>query len=133
MKEKGSAIYFSLVILTTIMGVILMINLVLISQLKANKEEEYSMIAYYAAESGIEEALMTVQNGITLEGGLHFEISDFAGTIDIAGGEEATYSVIITTGTKAGESGNPYCDAPYCCIRSEGEYKGVKRAIEIER
>lgn len=127
MREKGSAMYFSLVVLTIILGIILGLSAILISQIRMVRGMEQSVIAFYAADSGIEEALVLLQQ--------YFQ-SDLPHygdpkLIQLSGDNVATYRIEIEGGVRAPDGPHGACDKEYYCIRSEGEYRGIKRAIEV--
>jgi len=71
----------------------------------------YSVIAFYAADNGIEEVLMdnSTPTAISLT--------------ELPNG--ATYQVTV-------DANGPQCDALNFCIKSIGTYKTTKRAIEIK-
>ena len=76
-----------------------------------------SVVAFYAADTGIERVLMDRSNPI--DAGL----DGFVKILD----NGATYELSVKDET------HPDCGADYnYCIQSIGAYKGVKRAIEIK-
>ncbi len=119
--------YFSLVVLTIILGIILGLSSMLISQIKMVRGMEHSVIAFYAADSGVEEALSMLQ-GLFSEGSLPYYGNEE--TIDL-NGNVATYRIQIEGGHAATDGPHGDCDNEYYCIRSEGDYRGIKRAIEV--
>ncbi len=90
----------------------------LINQIKMAREMGDSVVAFYAADTGIEHVLweMRIEGELDLEG---------VWTIDI-NGEDATYEVDVT------EAIEEDCEADNFCIKSVGKYREVKRAIEID-
>ena len=109
--QKGAAIYLALVIMIILLAVALGLTTILIGQIEMMRKMGYSVIAFYAADAGIERVLMNRHNP-----------TDIPPTTLPNG---ATYQVFVTVG------GAPGCDAPNFCIKSIGEYKGIRRAIEI--
>jgi len=106
-KQKGIAIYLAAVILSIVMTVALGGSLITFNQLKNINEASKSVIAFAAAESGIEWALTYVDSGnydtkcprsVNLDNG-----ASYALTCELCG-----------TGSE------------YLCIRSEGNYKGTQ-------
>lgn len=92
----------------------------LISQIKMVRGMGHSVIAFYAADSGVEEALFLVrQTSISLP--YHGVLR----TIQLDEGNVTTYRIRIERGL----TGN--CNKNYYCIRSEGDFRGIKRAIEV--
>lgn len=124
--------YFSLVVLTIILGIILGLSSMLISQIKMVRGMEHSVIAFYAADTGVEEALVLLQQ--------YFQ-SDLPyygtpekpnpRTIQLNGDNVVTYRIEIEGGLLAPGGPHGDCTEDYYCIKSEGEYRGIKRAIEV--
>lgn len=119
--------YFSLVVLTIILGIILGLSAMLISQIRMVRGMEHSVIAFYAADSGIEEALVLLQEYF------QSDLPHYGGTetIQLSGDNIATYRIEIEGGSLAPGGPHGDCENEYYCIRSEGEYRGIKRAIEV--
>ena len=128
MKNKGSAIYFSLVVLVIIQGIILGLSSILISQIRMVRGMEHSVVAFYAADSGIEEALNIIRTRPANQCFAHNASSSVS-----LNGATSTYQIIIKDGTAAQSPCIPHlnCNEDYYCIKSEGDYKGIKRAIEV--
>jgi len=98
------------------MSVVLAIGLglsaILIQQTKMMTGIGYSVVAFFAADNGIEKILMASTTSpipeTTLPNG-------------------AKYEVFVNT-----SSTDPSCTAPNYCLKSIGTYKETKRAIEIK-
>jgi hypothetical protein len=117
MKEKGSSLYFAVVVLAVISGVVIGISSLLIGQIKIIKGMSNSVVAIYVADTGIEHILKEVR--------IDNNPSDLSDTVVFPGGYSGDYQTkLIPTG--------PNCDALYFCIESIGKFQGVKRAIEIK-
>ena len=131
MRNKGSAIYFSLVVLTIILGIILGLSSMLISQIRMVRGMEHSVVAFYAADSGIEEALNIIRARLPNQCLAH------SGTSSISlNGATSTYQIIVRDGTQAQTRDpscipHPDCGRPHYCIRSDGNYRGIRRAIKV--
>lgn len=112
--------FFSLLVLTIILGIVLGLSSMAISQIKMVRGMGYSVIAFHAANSGIERALrMRLHDGISS----YTSLND---VIILLNGENATYRIEII------EGGDPGClHRTHYCIRSIGKFKGVQRAIEV--
>ena len=113
-KESGLTLYLSIIIMTIILSIVFGISSILLSQLSSIKGMENSVIAFYAADTGIERVLVdridpTIHNG-------YFEILDNEARFDIT----------------AVDSSDPDCGATNFCIKSIGTYRGVRRAIEVK-
>lgn len=103
----------SVIIMVILLAVVLGISGILVSQLKIIRGMENSVIALYAAESGIEQALTEWDNDPILYDG-HWEI--------LSNG--ARYDIIVLPST------DPNCSAGNYCIKSTGTFQNVKRAIQ---
>ncbi len=74
---------------------------------------EESVIAFYAADTGIEQVLMYKEDPILLNG--HSDV------LDLGGGDQSSYVITVTIGTPPSNY----------LIKSIGVYKNTKRAIEV--
>jgi len=111
-SNKGVSLYLALMIMTVLLAIALGLSSIFLGQAKMTQEMGYSVIAFYAADAGIEKVLTTRPNP-----------SNIPETILLNG---AAYQVIVTP---AGTGG---CLASNYCIKSIGEYQETRRAIEIE-
>ena len=118
LKERGVSLYLTVMILIVLLTIGLMIANLLIGQLKIIKSMGQSMVAFYAADTGIERIMRKLyiegwQLGDSLEGSLgapRYEVETFAPLgLD--------------------------CPPPneYFCIKSVGFYYGARRSIEVSR
>jgi hypothetical protein len=107
--QKGVSLYFALMIMFILLAIGLGISLIIVSQMKMIRGMGDSVVALYVADTGIEHAMYNKR----VEGGN----GGVSGTISI-GGELANYNVISFLPSEAK-------------WQSSGNYKGVKRAIEI--
>jgi len=106
-------LYLAITIMIILLAIVLGLTTILIGQMAMVREMGYSVIAFYAADAGIEKVLVDRASP---------DLSDdyYSGALD-----EATYQVFVT----AGGSGD--CTASNYCIKSIGTYKEVNRSIEI--
>lgn len=109
--QKGIALYLSVIIMTLILAIALGISTIFLGQINVMKGLGYSVIAFYAADAGIEKILLTRDNPLDI------------GLTALSNG--AAYQVFVTAG------GVGSCTASSYCIRSIGSYKETNRAIEI--
>lgn len=121
-NEKGVSLYLSIVILAILLAISLGLNTILISQIKMIRGIEESVIAFYAADTGIETKLNRP--------GLQPPF-EYSGYLDLNGNgtedpSDAAYTVV---GTNTGFDG---CEAPRFCIKSKGIFRNVQRAIKVE-
>jgi len=107
--QRGVSMMFAVLIMSFILSIALGISIVLIRQVKVMREAGYSVVAFYAANSGIEEILFLFNPDGIPETALN----------------GATYEVSVNAST------TPGCNAPNWCITSTGSYKDTRRAIEI--
>jgi len=113
-SQKGVSLYIAFLIMTILLSIALSMSTILVSEIKTMREMGKSVIAYYAAETGIEQELK--------QGHLP-PFGPEQGSIGTA-----SYSVSVVF---PGSNGCP-AEINYC-IKSVGTYKGVKRAIMISR
>lgn len=119
-------------IMSVLLSAVLAVTVVVVNQVKMMKGMGDSIVALYAADTGIELALDD-----TL-----FSQSSFNGQV----GENAFYDVSVVCCLNsdpdcsfgdgecpAGFTEDSTCKGSYFCYRSLGTYMGAKRAIEIER
>lgn len=104
-KEKGVSLYLAIVILSVLTAVLLALVSISVSQIKVIWTLSDSIKAFYAADTGIEQALYQVRK----EG----NYNNFLGK-----NGDSSYQVFITS------------DANGVSIKSIGNYNGTKRAIE---
>ena len=125
-KEKGSAIYFTFIVLSIMLATALGISVLLVGQIKLMTGIENSVVAFYAADSGIENILYQKKIGE--------EISNCSGEIP-----PSYCSIDLNNGASAQATFTPsganclYSDG---CIKSVGSYStgsgnDAQRAIEI--
>lgn len=110
--QKSFSIYLAIMIMTILLALAFGISTILLSQVKMVGEMGDSVIAFYAADTGIEKVLDNREDPSPLNG--------YSETL--ANG--ASYQIFVL-------SSGPDCPADNFCIKSVGTYKGVRRAIEI--
>ncbi len=108
-KQKGVSLYIAIMIISILLAIVLGAGAILLGQLKMIKGMENSIVAFYAADSGIERVLMDRSNPLPFNG--------YSETLN----NGASYEITALTA--------PVPDNFY--IRSVGSYKGTKRAIEV--
>jgi hypothetical protein len=110
--KKGVSLYLALIIMFILIAIGLGVSLIIVSQMKMMKGMGDSVVAFYAADTGIENSLYEKRK---IEGGDGI----VSGTL-VIGGANAEYNV-----TKVTQDSTDYW-------RSVGNYQKVKRAIEIK-
>ncbi len=114
-NKKGVAVLYVVFVVSVLLGISFGISGILIPQIRMLGDIGYSVVALYAADSGIDKFLVDRQNPNLASG--HYNGSLPNG---------ATYAVSVIQG------GSPGCPSPLnFCIRSIGIYRDVRRAIEI--
>jgi hypothetical protein len=113
-SNKGISLYLAIMTTGILLALALGISAILVGEIRMTKEIGDSVIAFYAADSGIERVLME-DNPKNLDG--------YEEELD----NEAKFRLIVKSG------GEEDCDPQKnFCISSLGTYKKVKRAIKIE-
>lgn len=107
--KKGISILFAILVMSLVLSISFGVNAIILKQMKALTDVGFSVVAFYAADAGIEQWLLarplvgipeTPLNG-------------------------ATFQVQVK---QRGESG---CEDFNFCVKSIGIFKGIRRAIEI--
>lgn len=122
-NEKGVSLLLAVIIMAILLAIVLGLGAILLSQSRQIREMGDSVVAIFAADTGIEQTLYILQ-------------PSFSGNIG-----QARYNATSTCSSSYFDSGNcpagfdkdPNCSASYICIKSVGEYKNVRRAIEASR
>jgi len=112
-SQSGTSLYLVIIITTIFLAIVLGLSTIFLSQLVTLREMGYSVIAFYAADAGIEKVLMNrvFPSSICTE----------SSPCSLGG---AKYYLDIRD--NAADS-----SCPNYCIKSIGTYQGVSRAIEI--
>jgi len=124
-NSKGVSIYLSLMIMVILLAIGLGISAIVVSQMKMLTGMGDSVIAIYAADTGVERVLYAISIN-----DLHPNYQDSVG--------EASYNATLVCGSSFTECPSPLikdpnCLASYYCLKSIGTYKGTKRAIFVTR
>lgn len=115
-KEKGISLLYVIFITSILLAIAFGISRTLISQIKMLSGAGQSVAAFYAADSGIEKVLMEWDNP---------NLGDDYYNGSLSNG--ANFRVFVYQG-----DGSEDCSSEFnYCIKSIGDYKGIKRAIEI--
>jgi hypothetical protein len=116
--QKGISLPIAIMVLSIILSIALGLTAILITQLKIIREMGYSVVAFYAADTGIEKELKNIIHDGSLPQ------PPYTDTLP----NGASYSVTVVS---AGDDGCQASQVTNYCIRSVGTYLGVKRAIEV--
>lgn len=109
-NEQGISLFFTLIILAVLLSISLGISVIFLQQAQILKNIGNSVIAFYAADTGIERALR--------EG---------TSTADTLSNGAAYNAIRINKGDSGCLSAIDYC------VQSVGIYKETRRAIQITR
>lgn len=121
--QKGVVIYLAIVVMSVLLTIGVGLSTILIGQIRVFKRMGDSVVAIYAADTGIERALYEENKGtpIPIGGSLGPVSIDLNG--DGPDPTDPTYTVWTVDST------TPPCPAAKC-FHSTGIYKGVRRKIE---
>ena len=114
-NQSGISLFLATIIMTIVLAIVLGLSTILASQMRITKGMEDSVIAFYAADAGIEEILEKRENPTAT-----CTTEDNPCSLGKAGYFIKIYS-----------SDSDDCSAPNYCIKSFGIYNNVRRAIEI--
>jgi len=114
-SQKGLALYLSIIIMIILLSVVLGISAILLGQFKIIGNMEDSVVAFYAAETGIEYVLNSRSDLATFSNGCEKDQADPCSIGD------AKYYV----------DADLDCGAPNACIKSVGTYKNSVRALQV--
>ncbi len=116
--KKGVSIYLAVMIMAIMLAIVLGLNTILVGQIKTIRNMGYSVVAFYAAETGIEQALY--------DSGCDSSACVKNGQLDLGGGNFAQYNVV---GIDSGGD----CIGDNYCLQSVGTFEQTKRAIQVSR
>ncbi|MBM3283919.1 hypothetical protein FJY90_06805 [Candidatus Gottesmanbacteria bacterium] len=127
-QEKGVALFLAVLIMSVILAIGLGISGILIQQIKISENIGDSVVAFYAADAGIEQQIYDLYKEEThsssynavLVNNASYEVSAMCGP------ENSNCLTGIPTALEEEcDSSNNYC------IRSVGTFQATKRAIEV--
>ena len=129
-EQKGSVLLIAVILLFFILAIAIGLNALILVNLQTLKEAGNSIIAFYAADAGIEKALREINKNF----------DDLKSVYDDSLSTGASYEVTIyCCDTAYSQCDCPKnfdsktgCEASFFCIDSIGTYKGSTRAIEVE-
>jgi len=113
-SQKGVSILLTSLIMSVVLAISLGLSAILIQQTKMMADIGYSLVAFFAADSGIEKSLYNI-----------LKESGTGNVSETSLPNGATYEVSVRT-----PDGD--CSASNLCLKSIGTYKEIKRAIEIK-
>ncbi|MDD4062381.1 MAG: hypothetical protein PHV25_01180 [Candidatus Pacebacteria bacterium] len=116
-NNKGSAMYFSVVIMAIVLSIVLGMSTIILKQIKMTQGSENSVMAFYMADAGVERALFYLYHELGSETVVDHNIS--------YNNNEFKYDVDILP------SGNTRCNRAFYCIVSTGTFRDTRRALEV--
>lgn len=136
--QKGVSALFAVLILSVMLTVVLGVTTIVATQIKTIKVVGDSVVAFYAADAGVEYMLKLIINGDnpppTKSANVGSGISYTVNTVCCAGGDKCVF--LSGSSCPGGLTSDSDCMAPRYCVRSTGLYSssGNKsiRAIEVE-
>jgi len=142
-NQKGISLILAVIVLSVILAIVLGLTTILVTQIRIVRGMGNSVVAFYAADTGIEQALKVIADGIvndhypslSLDNGAAYEIGiaccDFSEHPDYCEFDPAVRQCNIIDTDSDWPQTDKDCDATRYCIRSVGTYQGVKRAIKV--
>lgn len=116
-KKRGVSLYLIIIIMAVLLAVVFGLSTIIIGGAKIVANVDYGVVAFYAADTGIEKALYNIQ---TIEDGTNCD--GFSGSLG-----EGNYGYTVTIDAPSGGT----CLDAGTVIYSLGEYDNVKRRIEV--
>ena len=119
--QRGVALYLALLVLTILFAISLALTTLLVGQIKIIKGLGDSVVAFYAADTGMEMALQELY--ATGSPPCQAGCSGSIGTLG-----SVSYFV------QGFSASSPDCPGTeFFCIKSGGTYRGIKRSVETSR
>ncbi len=116
-NNKGSAMYFSVVIMAIVLSIVLGMSTIILKQIKMTQGSENSVMAFYMADAGVERALyylyQEVADGTVADHSISYEDGEFKYDVDIL------------------PSADGNCNRSFYCIVSTGTFKDTRRSLEV--
>jgi len=128
-QEKGSAIFFAVIVGALVLGIAVGGNILVFGELRILRGAVKSTVAIYAAEAGIEHLLFLDSGSLTpCYGDVECLDTTKPSEPTFLTNIQASYEITV----KGGGVDDCDVDATYCA-QSEGVFEGGARKIEIER
>lgn len=118
-NDSGVSVVLALFVLSAVLAIALSLSNILLSELRLGRSVGNSVPAFFAADSGIEKILTVRDDPITFS-----ECTDPPPAVTCELSSGARFWVEVTP---AGSD----CTADNYCIKSIGEFRDTRRAIEV--
>lgn len=119
-KQKGSALFFSLIILSVLLAIVFGISTIIFLQFQSLAQVGKSVIALCAADSGIERTL--------------YDRKSYSYPTETPPASSDIFSNGASYQTTIYLPGDPECSADtsfWFCVKSIGNFKGIKRGLKV--
>lgn len=118
-KQKGSALFFSLIILAILLAIVFGISTIIFLQLQSVAQAGESVIALCAADSGIEKTL--------------YDRKYYSFPNELPPASSDTFSNGASYQTTIYAPGDPECplETALFCVKSIGKFKEIKRGLKV--
>lgn len=132
--EQGVSLYLAIVIMVILLSIVLGAATILVSQIRMIKEMENSVVAFYAADTGIERVLEVIIKGNVPD--TRYPLSGETPVGDASYYAEVSCCYALNDNCAWKTSPCPItedlnCNASLYCVKSVGIYKNTRRAIEV--
>ncbi len=140
--QRGVSLYITIILLAIILSVALGLGALFVNQLRLVTSVGNSVIALYAADTGIEETLKGIYLNIqehkkpclsgTLENTAQYkvEVSCCNPSDETCTFKSNKCPLVYNTSDCPKPDSNNCDDASYFCVRSEGSYNNTRRVLE---
>jgi len=109
--QKGAALYLVVIVLSAVLGIVLGLGAIFVDQLKISRGVGHSVVAFAAAEAGVEQALDENNQ------------PPYTSLVETVGG--ATYQFTVT-------APGPNCAGSTLCIQSTGTFQRAQRSVFLQ-
>jgi len=140
--NKGLTLYLAVIIMSILLALVLGLIAISVTQLKTIRGVENSVVAFYAADAGVEKVLKELYSAIKNEteaklqpsyhpttGDFNIDASYDAELVCCSSSNMCCLFSVEACPTKLIEDSN--CLVDRYCIRSAGTFNGIKRALEV--
>jgi hypothetical protein len=121
-KEKGASLLITIILLSLFLAISLALSNFVVQQIKAFSEIGFAIKAFYIADSGIEKTMLTQQ---IPPDWIPFGEGAFKIFCECKNSSSCPQNCPLAPPTST-------CLAQNFCLKSIGEYKGFRQAIEVE-
>ncbi|OGZ18564.1 MAG: hypothetical protein A2Z68_00670 [Candidatus Nealsonbacteria bacterium RBG_13_38_11] len=137
-QERGVALFMTVLIMSVILAIGLGISGILIQQIRISGNIGNSVVAFYAADSGVEQQIYDLYKlkenhspsyNLTMANSAFYEVTVECSTGNLRCSEGEEFYGLPIDQEPEGEDG--HCSSMNFCVRSLGTFNTAKRAIEV--